>query len=164
MLKMNRKYLIIIAVLIIIISLAGCGRISNKQNIYSNNKQIIKESDTYTYLSKVGSGDSVGKDNQFDFKFKGFSGMDTLYIIKAGGNCEVQFSYNCEIYKGEFKAVLITPKKEVLNIVEGSNEDIKTIELDEGEYRLKIVGKDAKGKIQISVEDNPNISLTINND
>ncbi len=51
-----------------------------------------------------------------------------------------------------------------MNIFEGSSEDIKTMELDEGEYRLKIVGKDAKGKIQISIEDNPNINLTINND
>jgi len=33
--------------------------------------------------------------------------------------------------------------------------------IDEGNYRLKIVGKDAKGKIQISIEDNLNIDLTI---
>lgn len=161
---MDRRYLILIVVLIIMIPLAGCGRIINKQKIYDNDKEIIKEGDTYTYFSKAGSGDSIGKNNQFDLKFKGFNGMDTLYIIKGNGNCEVKFSYNCEIDKGEFKAVLITPKKEALNIFEGSNEGIKIMELDKGEYRLKIVGKDAKGKIQMSIEDNPNISLTINND
>lgn len=159
---MNRKHLIVAVLFIIISLLAGCGGITNKQkNIYNKDKQIAEEGDTYSYLKRISSKDSIDI-NQIYLEFDRFYGTDTLWSIDSSENCKVEINYAAEVKKGEFKAVLITPEKEVLNIFEGSDEGTKTMELNEGKYTLKIVGKEAKGKIDVSIEENLNIELEKN--
>ena len=162
---MNRKYLII-SFLCILITLAGCSGINSKQkNIYTNNKQIAEEADTYTYLTylnRIDSIDSTEKINQISLEFSKLYGTDTLWNIESTGKHELQLSYNSEISKGKFKAVLVTTKEEVLNLFEGTDEGIIEMDLEEGRYRLKIVGQDAKGKIQIDIGGNTNIELEKN--
>ena len=138
---MNRKCLIILF-LCILITLAGCSGINSKQkNIYTNNKQIAEEADTYTYLTylnRIDSIDSTEKINQINLEFSKFYGADTLWNIESTG------------------------KQELLNLFEGTDEGIIEMDLEEGRYRLKIVGQDAKGKIQIDIGGNTNIELEKN--
>lgn len=155
---MNRRYLLIS--FLCILALAGCSGISSKQkNIYANNKQIAEETDTYTYLTRVASEDSIENINQINLEFSKFYGTDTLWSIESSGKHKLELSYNSEISKGKFKAVLVTAKEEVLNLFEGTDEGIIVLDLDEGKYRLKIVGKDAKGNIQIDIEESISIEL-----
>lgn len=159
---MNRKYLII-PLLCVLIALAGCSGVSSKQkNIYTNNKQIAEQADTHTYLSRVASKNSNGKINQINLEFTKFYGTDTLWTIESKRKDELELSYNSEIIGGKFKAVLVSSNGEVLNLFEGRDEGIVVIDLDEGKYRLKIVGQDAKGKMQIDIEEKPNIKLKKN--
>lgn len=159
---MRKKYLII-SFLFIVITLTGCSGINSKQkNIYTNNEQIAEEGDTYSYLSRIGSKDSIEKTNQINLQFSKFYGTDTLYNIVSKGKQKLVFNFTSEITTGKFKAVLITPAEEVLVIFEGSDEGTRIIDIDEGKYIFKIVGQGAKGKIQIDIEENINIELEKN--
>lgn len=159
---MNRKYLIILFLFILII-LAGCNGISNKQKgIYTNNKQIAEKADTHTYSNRVGNKDSIENVNHVNLEFSKFYGTDTLWSIESSGKDELEINYSLNISRGKFKAVLITPKEEVLDLFEGTNEGVKNIDIDEGKYRFKIVGQDAKGKIQIGIKENTNIDFKKN--
>lgn len=159
---MNRKYLIILSLSILII-LAGCSGVSNKQKgIYTNNKQIAEEADTHTYSNRVGNKDSTENINQVNLEFSKFYGTDTLWSIESSGKDELEINYSLNISRGRFKAVLITPKEEVVDLFEGTDEGVKIVDVDEGKYRLKIVGQDAKGKIQIEIKENTNIDFKNN--
>ena len=159
---MNKKYLII-SLLCVLIPLAGCSGASSKQkNIYTNDEQIAAQGDTYSYLNRIGGKDSIEKTNLINLEFNRFYGTDTLWNIVSKGKHELELNYNCEISRGRFKAVLITPTKEVLVLFEGTDVGTKIINLDEGKHRLKIVGQDAKGKIRIDIPENINIRLEKN--
>jgi hypothetical protein len=159
---MNKKYLII-SFLCIVITLAGCSGISSKQeNIYTNDEQIVAEGDTYSYLSRIGSKDSIDNINQINLQFSKFYGSDTLWNIICKGKQKLELNFISEITRGMFKAVLITPAEEVLVIFEGSDDGTKSIDIDEGKYRFKIVGQGAGGRIQIGIEENTNIELEKN--
>lgn len=159
---MNRKYLIILS-LSILITLAGCSGISSKQKeIYTNNGQIAEKADTHSYSNRIGNKGATGSSNQVNLEFSKFYGTDTLWRIESGGKDELELNYNFKISNGRFKAVLITPKEEVLDLFEGTDEGVKIVDVDEGEYRLKIVGQDAKGKIQIEIKENTNFDLKKN--
>ena len=153
---MNKKYIIIL-ILCLILTLGGCTRINSKQkNMYTNDKQIAEEGDSYSYLNRIGKEEKV---NKINLQFSKFYGSDTLWNIESNDNQKLELNFNCAITVGKFKAVLVTPTKEVLVIFEGSDEGTKIIDINEGKYILKIVGQGGAGIVQIDIKENSNLKL-----
>lgn len=127
-----------------------------QEKMYDDSSKIIKSGDSYTFYTCTSTWDS---NKEMSMKFGSFSGTDTIWSFDVKKDTEVTFNYESNIDDGEFKVVLINPNKEIENILEGTVKDKNTIKVSKGEYRIKFVGKKAKGKINISIEDNKYIDI-----
>ncbi|MDT8717645.1 hypothetical protein IAI10_13315 [Clostridium sp. 19966] len=56
--------------------------------------------------------------------------------------------------------MLIDSNMNVEVLFSGSKEDKKAIKLSKGDYRLKIVGKNAKGQLQLYINKDSNIEIS----
>ena len=130
---------------------------NERKNIYNNNDKIVQDGDSYTNISRTCTGNSK---DEIDIKYSGFYGDDTIFILESKEDGEVTFNFDSTVNSGDFKAVLINPKKEIENILEGTEQGNKTIKLAKGKYRFKIVGRNAKGEINISINKNNNVVIT----
>lgn len=128
---------------------------SNKKNMYNNNDKIVQEDNNYTYIT---FGSNI-KNNEIEVKYIGFSGIDTICFLEAREDTEITFNYDSTVNKGKFKAVLVNPKNEVENILEGSEQSSKIIKLTKGKYSFRNVGANADGKIKISVSSNSDVKI-----
>lgn len=159
----NKKILIIaiITVLMVITGIIGVSVyvVNNyagnyQKSIYENNSKIIDKSDSYSYFNQVRSN----IDGTLKSKFK-FTGMDTIYNLDTKDGGTISINYNANIVSGKFKLVLINPDDEVTTIVEGTGKGTKKISLGNGEGRLKLVGKNAKGDIELSIDTKDDIEI-----
>lgn len=144
---------------ILIIMITGCRVSVEKQNIYDDNQKIVQQGDSFSYRIRKESEDSNEKMN---VKYNGFNGMDTIWMVNSQDNGEINFIYNSTVTSGEFKGVLIYPNNAIETIIIGNQQGEKTVKLDKGKYRFKIVGKNANGEIEISVQLNQNVEITKN--
>lgn len=122
--------------------------------IYDDNLRISDDGDTYTYYFKA----VTNFENKCTMKYK-MSGMETLYDVKSYKDTQFEVKYSSEVNKGDFKAVLIHPDDSITTIFEGSGEDTVNIDLPEGEYRIKVVGRNAKGDMILKPIENENVSV-----
>ncbi|WP_062197064.1 hypothetical protein [Massilibacterium senegalense] len=144
---MRRKLFIFLLIMAMMMGVIGCSDITEKQkSIYNNDEKIIQQADSYTYTKRI----STTRNNETKMRFQSFAGMETIYREKDAKS--VIFEYDVTIQKGDFKIVLVTPEKKVVTLVEGSEKGSETIKLKNGENKIKIVGKDAKGTINYSVK------------
>lgn len=159
----NKKNLImaIVTVVIVITGIIGVsGYVINnyagnyQKSIYENDSKIIDKSDSYSYFNQVRSN----IDGTLKSKFK-FTGMDTIYNLNTKDGGTISINYNANIISGKFKLVLINPDDEVTTIVEGTGKGTKKISLGNGESRLKLVGKNAKGDIKLSIDAKDDIEI-----
>ncbi|MGL4731398.1 MAG: lipoprotein [Clostridium sp.] len=159
----NKKNLImtIVTVVIVITGIIGVsGYVINnyagnyQKSIYENDSKIIEKSDSYSYFNQVRSN----IDGTLKSKFK-FTGMDTIYNLNTKDGGTISINYNANIISGKFKLVLINPDDEVTTIVEGTGKGTKKISLGNGESRLKLVGKNAKGDIKLSIDAKDDIEI-----
>lgn len=149
--KAYNKWVLGILIAFAILITAGCSSVARYQNsIFHDQDKIVKEADSYKYLARI-SNNGKGNNNEYDVKFTSFSGMDTIYTIKSQGENDVEFTCKSVVEDGEFKAVLITPDDEVIEIVNGTEEVNKTITIKDGLNRIKLVGRKAKGQISIEI-------------
>ena len=69
--------------------------------------------------------------------------------------------------KGNFKIIEITPDKEVItlweNLDDATAEGTLNIDVEEGTSLIKIVGKKAKGDIQINAASNQEVQIIVPN-
>lgn len=144
-------FLVVFSAIILIFS-------SCSKDIYNDDKKIAEQGDSYSYGDKIGSQKS---NNDLDLKFSGFSGYDTILILKVSEDSTITLNYDLNIKSGNFKLVKVSPDKHIENILEESATGNKNIELKKGEYRFKIVGKSSKGQIKISFNDTKNIEAII---
>lgn len=154
--KLRNKVLLGLCLLFLLGTLSGCNVDSEEDDMYSNNDKISTDFDSYSYLRRNESG----SEDHINFKYGKFSGTDTIWIIESNGDGEITFNYDSKVDSGDFKGVLITPEKQVETVLEGVDKGEKTIKLSEGEYRFKFVGKKAKGKIDISIEEDDDAKIT----
>ncbi|KOA18849.1 hypothetical protein CLHOM_27880 [Clostridium homopropionicum DSM 5847] len=145
--KLKSKFLLYSWLFLIIVIGSGCGVSQDKKNIYSNNDIIAQEADSFSFGTRSDTGNSK---DEVNIKYSGFYGADTIWIIEAEENQEIILKYNSNVKSGDFKLVLINPKKEIENILVGTQQGDKTIKLTKGKYVIKIVGRNAKGEINIT--------------
>lgn len=115
-----------------------------QKEIYNQNNKIISE-DNYTFLKRV----KYDKEDYKAIEFEGFYGSNTLELMELEESAIVNIDFESEIVEGKFKIVLITPKKEVMNISENTEKGRFKFIAPEGSYAIKIVGNSASGKVII---------------
>ena len=164
----NKKIIIGIVVIgvlafMIIIGVAtynGLNYAGNYQkSIYEDDSKIISESDSYSYVHRT----STTSGERLKSKFR-LTGMNTIYDIYADEDTTININYNVNITDGKFKIVLIAPDDEVITILEESGEGTKEINIKSGESRVKIVGRDAKCDINISIDAKENVDIKLRNE
>jgi len=155
-LKLKKKVVLFICLIFSILSISGCEVSEEKKSIYYDNSKITQDGDSFTYKTRIGTKESS---EHSKVKYSGFYGADTIWTIESKENSEITFKYNSEVNSGEFKAVLINPKKEIENIITGNEQGEKTIKITEGEYVFKFVGDEAKGEAEIFISKNGNINI-----
>lgn len=149
--------LTVILLLLVVVFYYSFGIKSEKGRIYNDNPALAQDGDTYTYLNRVGETDN----GKIDISYSKFSGSDTIWIIQAKKQTEIKFEYTSEVSKGKFKAVLITPSKEVINMFEGDGQGGCTFAGPEGKYLFKLAGDNASGKVDINILENNDIRVTV---
>lgn len=158
--NIKNKLALGICVVFLISTINGCGVSNSKKNIYSSmyndNERIAQESENHTHTTYNISNNS---DDNIEFQYGGFSGVDTIWILKSKDDEEITLDYDSKVNSGDFKAVLVNPEKEVQNILEGADQGNKKIKLTKGEYRFKLVGNDANGKVKLSIAQNKNVEI-----
>ncbi|WP_346917285.1 hypothetical protein [Clostridium sp.] len=146
--KLKIKVLLVMCLMLLLCTFSGCTLNTGKADVYNNNEKIAQDGDSYSYVGRNESGSK----NEITVKYGKFSGSDTIWNIESEGQSEITIKYDSKVESGDFKGVLISPEKQVEDILVGTETGEKTIKLTQGKYRFKFVGNKAKGKIEISIE------------
>ena len=156
----KKRYFIMAFVGIALMAFSIASLVSNTgtraENVYNDDAWIAAQGDTYTYSFQAKS--SSGQ--QMAMKFN-MSGMETLWDVEVSTKSKVTFEYDLTVSSGDFKIVLIGPEKEVQTLVEGTDSGKVTKALEAGTYRLKVVGRKAKGALQFEVLESENIHVKL---
>lgn len=122
--------------------------------VYNNTLMIQDPIDTYSFKHKQGI--NFGREVKLDFEF---TGVNTLWDTEVTNDTVVNIKYISNIAKGFFKVVFVGPKYEILNILEGTDTGEKSISLNCGKGKIKLIGEGAKGDITLSINFTPNVTL-----
>jgi len=154
---MNKRMLGLVCLnLFLAAVLFGCGAGSDKQKIFDDEAGITQDGDTYTFVNRTGSTNS---DEDVALAYTGFSGVQTIWIIEVSAASEVDFEFNSTVDDGDFKVVLVTPDKEIVTLLTGTQQGTATQELTQGKYAVKLLGRNADGQINLSLTPGPNVNL-----
>lgn len=77
--------------------------------------------------------------------------METLLKFNVKERENPILRYVSEVSEGEFKTVLLTPEEEVIELFSQSAKGTASQFLNPGEYRIKIVGRKAKGELHLNL-------------
>lgn len=148
---MKRK-LIIASLLVLILCLVAYWFNPNRtiNTLFDNNAQIAAQGDSSNYVNYSGTMDNTG--NRLEVNYGDFNGKDTIWLIDVKKPGEIELNYDSVLKKGNFKTVLVTPKSEVITVFEQSKKGSYKADLKTGEYRIKIVGKNAGGYINMNLK------------
>lgn len=137
----------------------GLFQSSSKSSIYDDNSKIVSEGDSYSYQSKVGTN----VNNKTNLKFR-FTGMDTIWELDSKKDATLQIDFKSQISNGKFKMVLISPNNKIVNILEQSITGNKKLSISSGKSRIKIVGSNAYGNLQLYISSKDDVKINpINN-
>lgn len=134
---------------------SSCGISAYQKNLYNDNSKIIKQGDSYSFIKRVGNS----YNNKTSIKFGTFYGMETLWTIDAKSEGNVRINYKIQISRGKFKIVFISPDNEIKTICENTQNGSIVIKAEMGKSRIKIVGNDAKGEVEISLVPDGDIKI-----
>lgn len=133
---------------LLLLSLTGCDIFTGFQSrIFDNDSLILKSWDSYTFAFR--SGKSSHTDSEI--RFSSFTGMETLLKFNVKERENPILRYVSEVSEGEFKTVLLTPEEEVIELFSQSAKGTASQFLNPGEYRIKIVGRKAKGELHLNL-------------
>lgn len=160
-----KKHIFITTLSVFGLLLGGCSNsITDMQSRgYDDDSFLSDDSCSYTYAERLGNvtSDSV------DLQFKGFTGNDYVWYLTADETSEFSLDYSFDVEKGNFKIIEITPDKEVItlweNLDDATAEGTLNIDVEEGTSLIKIVGKKAKGDIQINATSNQEVQIIVPN-
>lgn len=150
------KKLVLAIIMGAILILSGCEEAQSKDEkskLYNDNGSIVKEYDSFNYFFR----DSEGEDSNFKMSFKTFSGTDTIMKIDSDGKEELNLTYDIKVNKGKLKLVFINPEDKIEVIVEGKGKGNYKTTLETGKYRVKAVGAEAKGSLEIKANTNAKV-------
>ncbi len=135
--------------------ISGCGMPENAKNAYDDDSIVVQDFDTYS----LRSSETKHSGNEITFKYSNFYGSYTVFSLESEEDAEVTFEYDSKVDSGDFKAVLINPDKEIEILWIGNQQAAETVQLEKGTYVFKTVGRDADGKIHISIDTNQNVDI-----
>lgn len=118
----------------LLFTLSSCFITTSKDKAFYDDAFIKEEGDSYTYFIRNGNYDH--------FLFQDFSGTETIFRSEISQTIDIKLSF--KIDKGLFKVVLIDPKGNIEILDQGEYQ----LNLEEGLYRIKIVGSHAFGKLE----------------
>ncbi|WP_315072740.1 hypothetical protein [uncultured Clostridium sp.] len=160
---MNIKNKFLGLILIILISfISGCNMNYNRNSVYSDiyndNDKIAQANENHIYTTADTTKDS---DRNLSLKYSGFLGVDAIWNINSKDDGEITLDYDSNVNSGDFKVVLVNPKKEIENILVGTDHGSKTLKLSNGKYVLKLVGNNANGNIKLTISQSKNAEIAI---
>lgn len=159
---MKKNLLMILPIILALLLLVFVGNFivtkgflnNNKGKLFYDDSKIIESTDNYSFLIRNG----LSMNNETNLKFN-FSGINSIWSLSANNENELKITYNSKITSGEFKVLLITSEKKIIDILENNSEGVKDLTLPKGENIIKIVGDNAVGEIQLKLEEE-NIKIT----
>lgn len=156
---MSKQRLFLFAGLILLAGvLGGCAGDASlaKQNIFDDEAALVQEADSYTYANRLGGGESQ---DQLDLEYSGFSGMETIWTFEVEDAGQLSLAFDSSVESGDFKVVLITPDKEIEEVLNGEQQGETTLALGQGTTILRLVGRDAGGHIVLSITQNQGVTI-----
>ncbi len=132
-----KKLSIFIMIFLMSLSLSACN-FSEHGALYDDEERMLATGDTYSFLGKIEMNHSI--------EFNRFSGIYTLKSINVNGTITINVAMN--ITSGRFKVILVSDDDGIIELVEGENQ----LTLIDDRARLRIVGDDAKGSLDYSIE------------
>ncbi len=157
-LRMKKPFIISAFVLSAFLLFTGCfssGAFKVNENIYNDDVAIASINDTCI----MGSSSSTRIGNEFTLDYDSFNGTRTIFYLHSKGAGALEIEYAASMKKGQFKLVLVSPEGLVTTVFEGSDEGTKTIDLSDGNNRIKLVGYGASGKFQFTLKITDNVSV-----
>lgn len=158
---MKNKFLCL-SLILLIFFISGCNMSYNRNavysNIYNDNDKIAQTSEDHIYTTASATKNS---DKDLSLKYSGFLGVDAIWGINSKEDGEITLDYDSKVDSGDFKVVLVNPKKEIENILVGTDSGSKTLKLSNGEYVLKIVGNNANGNVKLKISQSKNAEIVI---
>ncbi len=154
----KRKNLIIFIIIVIIIG--------GRRVLYNNYFHNI---DSNKYLSSMKEDKRIGYNgnhksdkNSEAFDFKKFDGKWSLMQFTSNKGNKVSIKDNTKISEGKFYIVVLDPK---YNIISKKNERKDTGNINfttpkDGKYTIRIIGSNASGHFNISVNASNNIDIS----
>lgn len=152
---MKKKIGLLIVLSFVIILILGCEGTSYQKSIYNDDDKIVKQGDSYTF--GVRNGNTIN--NTANIKFSSFTGTDTLFTIDAKTNTTIKIDYDSKVSSGDFKIVIINPNDKIIKVIEGTQRGSVDVEILKGKNRIKIVGKGAKGTINLKINASEEVSI-----
>ncbi|APF28945.1 hypothetical protein NPD7_2087 [Clostridium sporogenes] len=155
----KRNNLIIVCLVVIIIAGSGIVYKNYFTNIDSNNYLSSKNESGKSFFYYSSSGDSDRNAESFDFKR--FNGKWSLMEFTSSKGNKINIKDNTKINKGKFFIIILDSKYNIMAKKNETNQsgDINFTTPKDGKYLIRIVGLNAGGKFDISVNSPKNIDI-----
>ena len=141
---MMRKLAAAFLGLLLCIALTGCGPSEKQRAVYNDDSLIATQSDTYFYVKHL----STQSGTEYTENFGSFTGSRNA---KEGQTLHV--SGSAEIKEGSWKLVLVDPEGNGSVLLEYGGTVDETVDLSDGNWRVKSVGLETKGFVQLTIEE-----------
>lgn len=160
--NIKNKFLSCLFPILLINFINGCNMSYNRNNVYNNiyndNDKIAQINGNHVYTT---AGTTKDSDKNLSLKYSGFLGVDAIWRINSKEDGEITLDYDSKVDCGDFKVVLVNPKKDIENILIGTDHGSKTLKLSKGEYVLKLVGNNANGNVKLAISQSKNAEIVI---
>lgn len=126
---------------------------------YNDLDWLTATGNSFNYKNKQMENDESSISINFEMH-----GIDTIGEIIVEDSSEIEFECSSQLTKGKAKLILVSELKEVVDLCEGTTDVAKTIMLEKGTYRIRLVGDNAAGKIIVGHETDDKVRVnTISN-
>ncbi|EJO5347782.1 hypothetical protein NRP93_001874 [Clostridium botulinum] len=156
----KRTKLIILCLVFIIIAASRAVYKNYFVNIGSNNYLSTRDESRKRFVYYDGDGSSDENASKFDFK--GFNGKWSLMKFTSSKGNKINIKDNTKITKGKFFIVVLDSQYNIVTKKDETNQkgDINLTTPKDGKYLIRIVGLNASGKFDISVNSDKNIDIS----
>lgn len=135
--------IVLIFVMVLIVVWIYChSPLFYRYTIFTNDKSIAMRDDIVSYNKRKGKIELDECNIQFEF-----SGLDTLWDIEVKEETQLTFITDVNV-QGEYKLVIVCPDQSILQLQCKAKQSIF---LEKGSYKIRMVGVEAKGEIDIKI-------------
>ncbi|ACQ53046.1 hypothetical protein [Clostridium botulinum] len=155
----KRNNLIIVCLAVIIIAGSGIVYKNYFTNIDSNNYLSTRDE---SERNITGRENGIRSKNSYSFDFKKFDGKWSLMEFKSSKGNKINIKDNTKINKGKFFIAVLDSEYNIITKKDETNQkgDINFTTPKDGKYLIRIVGLNAGGKFDISVNSAKNIDIS----